>query len=181
VIAVRQLFIASSIYLTVALQTSAIVGELPSNCRPLFPAMMLVAICFWSKGAAAIAWSALLGLLLDGLSPERLGVQLSLAAAIGWFLQAFPAISRSRGIASVMVAVFAAALLWRAISPLVYSAMSGRIIDPLAVLTLAVVEASITVGVTGLLAGGERLLLGGSADSRPSNERLDSRWNMLTE
>ena len=158
----RQVFIACSIYLTVALQGSAVVGELPPNCRPFLPALTLVAIGLWSEGATAIVWSASLGLLLDGLSPERLGMQMSLAAAFGWGLQIVKSNSRSRGVVSVMAIVFVVALLWRVASPLVYSALSGRVLDPLVVLAMAVVEASVTAGLAGLLVCGERLLLGGS-------------------
>lgn len=177
----RQVFIACSIYLTVALQSSAMVGELPPNCRPFLPALTLVAIALWSKGATAIVWSAVLGLLLDGLSPERLGVQMSLAAAVGWGLQAIKSNSRSRGVVSVMAIVFVVALLWRVVSPFVYGALSGRVVDLLAVLAMAVVEASVTAGLAGLFVCGERLLLGGLAVQKQSNQRLGSRWSMLTE
>lgn len=177
----RQFSIMCSIYLSVALQSSAIVGELPTSCRPFLPALTLVAIALWSNGATAILWSSCLGLLLDGLSPERLGVQMSLAAGIGWGLQVVKARSRSRGEISVMTAVFVAALLWRAISPFLYGALSGRVIDPLTVLAMAVVEAGVTTGLAGLLAIGMRLLLGRSPERGQSGQSLGSRWNMLTE
>jgi len=175
---VRQLSILCSIYLSVALQSSAIVGELPSSCRPFLPALTLVAIALWSEGATAILWSACLGLLLDGLSLERPGVQMSFAAIIGWGLQVVKSNSRSRGVISVMATVFVVALLWRAASPLVYGAMSGRVVAPLTVLAMAVVEASVTSGLAGLLVCGERLLLG---RREHSGQGLGSRWNMLTE
>ena len=177
----RQVFIACSIYLTVALQSSVIVGELPANCRPFLPALTLVVIALWSEGATAIVWSAVVGLLLDGLSPERLGVQMSLAAVVGWGLQAVKSNSRSRGVVSVMAAVFVVALLWRAVSPFVYGALSGRVVDLLAVLAMAVVEASVTAVLAGVFVCGERLLLGGPAVHSQSNQRLGSRWSMLTE
>ena len=168
----RHVFIACSIYLTVALQSGAFVGELPPNCRPFLPALTLVAIGLWSKGSAAMLWSALLGLLLDGLSPERLGIQMSLAAALGWAVQVVRANSRSRGVVSVMAMVFVVALLWRVVSPLVYSALSGRAVDVLAILALAVVEAGVTAALAGLLVYGDRLLLGdsksGFSESRTS-------------
>ncbi|MEK6257539.1 MAG: rod shape-determining protein MreD [Planctomycetota bacterium] len=177
----RQVFIACSIYLAVALQSSAIVGELPPNCRPFLPALTLVVIGFWSEGAAAIAWSAFLGLLLDGLSPERLGVQMSLAAAIGWGLQVVKSNSRSRGVVSVTAIVFVVALLWRVASPLVCSALSGRVVDPLAVVAMAVVEASVTAGLAGLLVCGGRLLSGGSVVRDRSHPGHGRCWNLLAE
>ena len=177
----RQLSILCSIYLSVALQSSAIVGELPTNCRPFLPALTLVAIALWSNGATAILWSACLGLLLDGLSPERLGVQMSLVAVIGWGLQVVKSNSRSRGAISVMATVFVVALLWRAVSPLVYGVLSGRVVDPLTVLAMAVVEASVTAGLAGLLVCGERLLLGRPVGREHSDQSLGSRRNLLTE
>ena len=177
----RQLSIMCSIYLCVALQSSAIVGELPTSCRPFLPALTLVAIGLWSNGATAILWSACLGLLLDGLSPERLGVQMSLTVVIGWGLQVVKLNSRSRGVITVTAIVFVVALLWRAVSPLVYGALSGRVVDPLTVLTMAVVEASVTAGLAALLVCGERLLLGRSVGRGQSDQSLGSRWNMLTE
>ena len=152
----RQLSIMCLIYLSVALQSSAIVGELPTSCRPFLPALTLVAIALWSNGATAILWSACLGMLLDGLSSERLGIQMSLAAAVGWGLQVVKSNSRSRGVISVMTTVFVVALLWRAVSPFVYGALSGRVVDPLTVMAMAVVEASVTAGLAALLVCGER-------------------------
>ena len=126
-------------------------------------------------------WSASLGLLLDGLSPERLGVQMSLAAIIGWGLQVIKSHNRSRGVMSVMSIVFVVVLLWRVASPLVYSALSGRLLDPLTVLALAAVAASVTAGLAGLLVCGGRLLLGGSVVRDHSGRGHGSRWNVLAE
>ena len=177
----RQVFIACSIYLTVALHCSAIVGELPPNCRPFLPALTLVVIGLWSEGAAAIVWSASLGLLLDGLSPERLGIQMSLAAAVGWGLQVLRSNSRWRGVASVTVIVFVVALLWRVASPLIYSALSGRVADPLVIPAMAVVEAGVTAGLAGLLVCGDRWLLGGSVAGDRAQPGHARRWNMRAE
>jgi rod shape-determining protein MreD len=160
--AVRQVFIACSIYLTIALQSSAVWGELPQNCRPYLPALTLVAVGLGSEGATAIVWSACLGLLLDGLSLERLGVQMSLAAGIGWGLQVVKANSRPRAAISVTAIVIVVALLWRVASALVHSILSGRVVDPLAVLAMAVIEASVTAGFAGLFVCGAVLLLRGS-------------------
>lgn len=156
-------------------------GELPTNCRPFLPALTLVAIAFWSNGATAILWSSCLGLLLDGLSSERLGVQMCLAVVFGWGLQIVKLNNRSRGVISVMTIVFLVALSWRAVSPFIYGSLNGRTIDLMTALVTAVVEASITAGVAGILVIVMRLLLGRSAERGPSGPGLGSHWNVLTE
>ena len=159
---VRSLSIVCSIYLAVAVQSSAIVSEWPVRCQPFLPALVLVAIAFWSKGAAAIAWSASVGLLLDGLSLERLGVQMTLATLAGCGLQVACANRRSSDPVTWVGMVFAVAFVWRVVLPLVLGSLDGRSVVFAGVFAVAIVEAAATVGLAVLILCADRLVLGGS-------------------
>ncbi len=159
---VRSLSIVCSIYLAVAVQSSAIVSEWPISCRPFLPALVLVAIACWSNGAAAIAWSAGVGLLLDGLSLERLGVQMTLAALVAGGLQIARENRRFSGAVTWVGIVFVVAFVWRAALPLVLGLLDERSLDAVGVVAVALVEAAATAGLAVLIVCADRLVRGGS-------------------
>lgn len=159
---VRSFSILCSIYLAVAVQSSAIVSEWPVGCRPFLPALVLVAIAFWSNGAAAMAWSASVGLLLDGLSLERLGVQLALATLLGCGLQVARMNRRLSDPVTWAGMVFAVTIVWRVVLPLGLGFLDGRSVDAAGVLAVAIVEAAATAGLAAAIVCGDRWVLGGS-------------------
>ena len=161
-VVVRSFSIFCSIYLAVAVQSSVIVSEWPAGCRPFLPALVLVAIAFWSNGAAAVAWSASVGLLLDGLSLERLGVQLAWATLLGCGLQVAIANVRSSGPITWVGMVFAVAMVWRVVLPLGLGFLDGRSVDAAGVLAIAIVEAAATAGLAAAIVCGDRWVLGSS-------------------
>ncbi len=154
--------ILSSIYIAVAVQGSAIVGEGSMWCRPFLPALALVAILFWSEGVAAVLWSACLGLLLDGLSLDRLGVQMGLAALLGCGLQVAREQRRSIGAVTFVGMVLVVTFAWRVAAPFMLGLLDGRTTDVSGVFAAAVVEAVATAGLAAVIACGDRLVWGGS-------------------
>lgn len=177
----RHFGIIGLIYLTVALQSSLLTGEIVGPSRPFLPAITLVAIAVWSSGPAAIVWSGCLGMLLDGLSPERLGVQLLLASLLGLGLQLGKSARRARGLMTLTAAVFAVAMVWRVMSPMTYAVLSGRIVDPAVVVASATSEAGSTTVVGFILICLSRAIVFSSMTSERNVSELSNRWGMLTE
>ncbi len=177
----RHFTIAGLIYLTIALQSGEIVGWTTVAGHPFLPALALIFIAFWCEGAAAIIWSAGVGLLLDGLSPERLGVQVALTAMIGLSLQMLKSASRSRGVMAIAAMVFLTTTVWRVLSPMTYAVLAGRVVDPVQVLVAALGDAMWTAGVAVMFVTVSRWLLGGSSRRETSVAGRSNRWNMLTD
>ena len=172
----RQPAILCAIYLSIALQSSTLMTELPLQYRPFLPAIALVMIGIWVEGSLAILWSGCLGLLLDGMSSERMGLQLSLCALLACGLQLTHPRRRCVNVVSAMVIVFVLAFIWRTGSPLLIASLDGNRVDVLTVVVASVVEASVTAGFAGGL-----LLVTWLIPGRPDGERLgdgsrNRRW-----
>ncbi len=177
----RHLTIAGLIYLSIALQSSEIAGWTTTAGGPFLPALTLIVIALWCEGTAAIIWSSGVGLVLDGLSPERLGVQVALTAMIGLGLQILKSTSRSRGVMAVAAMAFLTTMVWRVLSPMTYAVLASRVVDPVQVLAAALSDAVWTAGVAVILAVTSRWLLGSSSRRETSAAGLSNRWNMLTD
>jgi rod shape-determining protein MreD len=177
----RHIGIIGLIYLTVALQSSVVTEEFVAQARPFLPAILLVIIAVWCDGAAAIFWSGCLGIVLDGLSPERLGIQLSLAALLGLGLQLGKSASRSRGLLALTAAVFVVSMVWRVLSPMTCAVLAGRVVDAGAVVSSAARDATSTsvVGFVVICLG--RALLASPSRREDAVPGLSNRWGMLTE
>ena len=79
--------ILAALYVGLVVQSSFVSSDLTGVGRPFLPAALLVLIAACCETSPAILWSGLLGLALDGMSTERLGVQLALASLLGLGLQ----------------------------------------------------------------------------------------------
>ena len=109
-----------------------------------------------------MAWSAGVGLLLDGLSLERLGVQLALATLLGYGLQVARANRRSSDPVTWVGMVLAVAMVWRVVLPLGLGFLDGRSVDVTGVVAVAIVEAAATAGLAAAIVCGDRWVLGGA-------------------
>lgn len=153
----RHIGILAMIYLGVVAQSSLVPTEILGMGRPFLPAILLVVIALACNATASIVWSGLLGLVLDGLSTERLGVQLALAALLGLGLQVMQSLWRSRSLVPLVAMSMILCVAWRTLSPMTHAVLSGRIVDPHLVLTDAVQDAAWTAAVACLLLLGRRL------------------------
>lgn len=136
----RHLAILLSIYLCLVVQSS-IVAELPEVGRPFLPAFLLVMIAMLAHPAIAVIWSGLVGLLLDGLSVERLGVQVGLAAVLALGLQLMKPLWKSCHPLVMVAMCLTVAGFWRVLSPMTLAVLSGRVINPDPILNSAVCDA----------------------------------------
>jgi len=170
---VRQFSIVSFIYLSVAMQSSALAAELPVSCLPFLPALTLIGIAYWSTGIEAILWSACLGFMLDGISAEPFGLQMALAAGISGGLQCVRENSRKYGFITMVAQVFLVTLVWRASSSLVSDnrSMPGAVMT--ATIVSAFQDAVVTAGLAAIIFTGDRFLLSGLHTQRDTRYGLD--------
>lgn len=137
-------------YLGVVAQCS-LVPQATAVGRPFLPAFVLVMIVVSCESNLSLVWAAILGLVLDGLSTERLGVQLGLAALLAFGLQLMRPVWQSRSLLSLVSMVLLTSVAWRVLAPTVQAALVDRAVDPHVLLTDAVQDAAWTAGVSALL------------------------------
>jgi len=112
----RHLLTAGLIYLSLASQSS-LAGELSlSHSQPWFPGIMLVFCVMLHPGSAGLMWGALLGLGVDCLSNERLGVQVILVTIVGLMLRSCTREGATFGSLRTGVLIFLATLCWKGLS-----------------------------------------------------------------
>ncbi len=167
----RHVGILILIYLGVVAQCS-LVPQTAAVGRPFLPAFILVIVVVSCESNLSLVWAAILGLVLDGLSTERLGVQLSLAALLAFGLQLMRPVWQSRSLLSLVSLVLLTSVAWRVLAPTVQAAIADRAVDPHVLLTDAVQDAVWTATVSAVLILLVRGLFGhrarhGFAVSRP--------------
>ena len=112
----RHLLTAGLIYLSLALQSSLAGELLLSHSQPWFPGIMLVVCVILHSGSAGLMWGALLGLGMDCLSNERLGVQVILVTIVGLMLRSCTRKGATFGALLTGALIFLATLCWRGLS-----------------------------------------------------------------
>jgi cell shape-determining protein MreD len=165
----RQAGILILIYASIVAQTS-LLTDWTSASKPFFPALVLVMIAASSHPAVAVFWSGFAGLILDGVSTERLGVQLGLATILALGLQLFRSIWGSCKVLPLCAAVLTVTTFWKALSPMTYAVLTGRVIDARLALNSAVHEAVATAVVAVLVSFVWRALMRNSWRSGISSE-----------
>lgn len=146
----RHIGILILIYLGVVAQCS-LVPQASAVGRPFLPAFVLIMIVVSCESNLSLVWAAILGLVLDGLSTERLGVQLGLAALLAFGLHLMRPVWQSRSLLSLVSMVLLACVAWRILAPTVQAAIADRAVDAHVLLTDAVQDAAWTAVVSGVL------------------------------
>lgn len=140
---IRYPAIFGLIYMTAAVQSN-LSPAAPEMGRLFLPATILVLVAAWVHPAMAIVCSAILGFVLDGISPERLGIQMSLAAVLALGLQIIRPLWKSQNPIALAISVVVVVVAWRVLSPITYAALSHRNIDPVSVFQQALRDAVMT-------------------------------------
>lgn len=168
------------IYVGVVAQSSLVPLDVTDLGRPFVPAVILVLIANSCHPATAIAWSAVLGMLLDGISTEKLGIQLSLAAMLGLGIQVMRSMWMSRSFLALVVMTLLTCFAWRALSPMTLAALSGRTLDPNMVLGAAVRDTVCTGIVGSVVILIVRGLFGPGNQSATARSKQSPRWQVAT-
>lgn len=171
----RHVGILVMIYLGVVAHCSLVPADIMGMGRPFLPAILLVFIAAACHPALAIVWAGFVGFLLDGLSTERLGIQVGLAAMLGLGLQLTHSLWRSRSLVAMIAMSMLACVTWRALSPMTQAILAGRVVDPHSILTDAVQDAAWTAVVAFALMLGLRLISHGPSESVV--KRPAQRWS----
>jgi len=158
----RHVGILILIYLGVVAQCS-LVPLTTTAGRPFLPAFVLVMIVISCESSLSLIWAAVLGLVLDALSTERLGVQLALVAMLAFGLQLMRPIWQSRSLLSIVSMVLLSCAAWRLLVPTMQAAIADRAVDPHVLLTDAVQDSVWTAAISAMLI----LLMRGVFGHRP--------------
>jgi cell shape-determining protein MreD len=134
----------------------------------------VIAACCEAK--LSLLLSGLLGLMLDGLSTERLGVHLAIAVLLAFSLQLLQPLWRSRSVAALVAMVLWICAAWRTLAPVACAMSVGRTVDPHRIMTIAVQEAAWTAAAACLLILAVRGLIGRHAEERTSAASVGQRW-----
>ena len=171
----RHIGILILIYLGLVAQCS-LVPQATIVGRPFLPAFILVVIVAACEPNLSLLWAALLGLALDGLSTERLGLQVAIAAMLAFGLQLMRPIWQSRSLLSLVSMVLLTSVTWRLLVPTMQAALADRAVDPHVLLTDAVQDAAWTAGVSAALILLVRGLFGQRARPAFAVSRPATRW-----
>jgi len=171
----RHVGILVMIYLGVVAHCSLVPADVMGMGRPFLPAILLVFIAAACHPTLAIVWAGFVGFLLDGLSTERLGIQVGLAAMLGLGLQLTHSLWRSRSLVALIAMSMLACVTWRALSPMTQAILAGRVANPHSILTDAVQDAAWTAVVACVLMLGLRLFSNGPTESVV--KRSAPRWS----
>ena len=175
-IVLRHVGILLMIYLGLVLQTSLVPAETAGMGRPFLPAIVLVMIAVWCEATASILWSAILGLLIDGLSTEHLGIELALAAMLALGLQWMQPVWRSHSLLALVSMFMLTCVTWRITAPMTHAVLAGRVIDIHSVLTDAVQDSAWTAVIGGAVILVGRGLMGHGSRTRLINPSPGPRW-----
>ena len=165
-----------TIYVGVVAHCSVVPTEVAGMGRPFLPALILVVIAAACDASLSILLAGLLGLILDGLSTERLGVHLALAAMLALALQLLQPMWRSRSALGLIAMTIVICLAWRMLAPMALAMLSERKVDPHALLTFAIQDAAWTAAVATVLILLARGMVGQKSQVRVANERSTSKW-----
>ena len=177
----NHLVTACLIYLSLVLQSYLASDLAIDSFRPWFPGIILAIGILLHTEVAGLVWAGILGLALDGLSAERLGVHLVISTVVAMALMMTRHDIHSNRSVLLGVFVFAGSLLWRFVSMTTFAMLAGRDADIQASLTIALGDGIYTT----VLTTAASLLFGilqtafGRRDTATSI-RLSNRWTMLT-
>ena len=177
--ALRHIGILVLIYLGVVAQSSLVPEQLAGMGRPFLPAILLVLIAAWCEATPAILWSGVLGFVLDGLSTERLGVQLALAAMLALGMQLLRSMWSSRNRVSLLAMVLVTGFAWRTLAPMTHAVLTGHVVDPHVVLIDAARDTAATTAIAGVLILLGRGLTGRGFLNRTAITSSTPRWGTV--
>lgn len=178
---VRQMATACLIYLSLVMQSSLAVELAVYEIKPWFPGIALAACVLLLDGPASVIWAALLGLAVDGLSAERLGLHAIMVTFVATGLLMVRKEIRSMKTMLSGCFVFAGTYAWRGLS-VITMGLIGR--QPISIHEILILEFGSGV-YTALIATSLLLVValtkrGVQKGSEPPLPVLTNQWSMLT-
>jgi len=176
----RHLAIASLIYVALVLQPGLPVELSMAGARPWIPGMALVLCLMLAEGSASLIWVSILGLGVDCLSGERLGVHIVVATAVAAGLQVFQSSSRFVRPAAVSIAVLTGTFFWKFAVTALHALLAHRTLDWPSVATAASGDAVYTAVLVLLVLIVSRAAWASIFPERLAQFSILNRWSRLT-
>ena len=175
----RHLIIACAIYLALVLQPSLPADGALTTFRPWLPAIALVVCVQMARETASLAWAGVLGLGVDSLSGDRLGIHVVVATLVATGMIAMKSDRRSRSVLQIGILTFGGTFLWLSLVTTIHQLLDHR--------TLALAETLVFSAKNGLSTAGlslaalllVRLILNAFRQQRTASVTLGNRWSML--
>ena len=177
----RHLATVCLIYISLVLQSCVASHLAFHSFRPWFPGIGLAIVVLLHTDVAGLIWAGILGLVVDGLSAERLGVHLVVSTFVAMGLLMTRHDVHSNRTVLLVVFVFAGSMFWRIVSMTTHAMLVGRDADLTGLLTIAVADglytSVLTVGIALLICLFQKLF---GRRETPKSIMLSNRWAMLT-
>lgn len=178
----RYLVTACLIYAAVVLQSTFAKGLAIQNIQPWFPGMALVACIALHEGSVSLFCAAFLGLMVDGLSGERMGPHTAIACCIATVLLMARQDLRSFGIVLSGIFVLCTTFAWKCLASIVVTLLERRAIDPGPVLISSASDGIYTaLLMTSLLIIIQLVMRSLRRRPETSQPVLRNQWTMLTK
>ena len=177
---INHLATAGLIYLSLVLQ-SCVASDLAIDAfRPWFQGIVLAVCVVIHDDVAGVVWAGILGLIVDGLGAERLGVNLVVTTFTAVGLLMTRQDTRSNGTVLLVFFVFAGTSIWRLASMTTHATLSGRDLNLHEYLTVALGDGLYSTVMTFVVALLIRLVWQASDRRETSTSiALKNRWTML--
>ncbi len=177
----RHVAIAAAVYGAVVVQTNPILNSVLRPMNPWLPGIVLATCLLRCDRLTCLTWSAILGLAIDCLTTERLGIDFTIAVLItGIGLVCFRD-DRPEGFLPKGLAVFCVTLIWQICRSLVHGLgrhpsldVGELVLASGGVALVTTLLASIPLQIHQILRYANRSRTPASALS------LNNRWTMLT-
>ena len=177
----RHLVTVCLIYASMVLQSSVSNDVAFGSFRPWLPGVALVACVVMHNRVAGLVWASLLGLGVDSVSADRLGVHVVLVTLVAIGLSMMQQEGRSHGAVYTGVLVLAATSLWRSLSAAIQGILADQRFDFPRVLISAFGDGVYTAVLTIVVLLFVRLLTNAIRPQKSSSTiPLTNRWSMLT-
>ena len=169
------------IYVAMVLQSCVANDCAIHSFRPWFPGIALASCVLMHHEVAGVVWAAILGLAVDGLAAEPLGVHLVVTTSVAMGLTMTRQDIRSSSTVLFGVFVLIGTFIWRFASMTTHAILSRRNLNFEDYLTTScgdgVYSATLAVGVAMLFFVFQRAL---GRQETSNSIALNNRWAMLT-
>lgn len=178
----RHMATACLIYLSLVLQSSVAAILVLYGFKPWFPGIALAACVLLHNGSTSVVWAALLGLAVDGLSAERLGLHAIMVTFSAMALLIARQEIQSMETTLTGLFVLAATFAWRGLSAIALGLLNNQSMAWYGLLISefgsGVYTASIAMGLLGLVDLTKRGMRRRRDSTLPV---LTNQWSMLTK
>ena len=176
----RVLFLLCVIYGALVMQSNLLSAPLDESWPIWLPGLALASCMVSAESTTAIVCAALLGLGVDGLDQNQLGIHTVFTTLIATAFVLFNGNRDASGLVSVSLTIFVSTFCWRAGSTGIHAYLDHRTLDLAAVVTAPAIEAAVTGIFGGVMVLFNNLPRTIRQPHRPKSVSLANRWTMLT-